>query len=60
MIARIGNSNNGPITNDKAIIGWSGNAVIAIAKAIGEFLAKVVKLKLIRSELGNFILFPIF
>lgn len=53
MIARIGNSNNGPITNVKAIKGWSGNAVIAIAKAIGEFPAKVTKLKLTLSESHN-------
>lgn len=60
MIARIGNSNSGPITKVKAINGWSGDAVIAIAKAIGEFRAKVVKLKLILSECGNRISFPAF
>lgn len=60
MIARIGNSNNGPITNVKAINGWSGNAVIAMAKAMGEFLAKVVRLKLVLSEFGNFISCPAF
>ena len=56
---RIGNSNKGPITNVKAIKGWSGNAVIAIAKAIGEFLAKVLKLKLVLLEFGNLISCPI-
>src|SRR5699024_12478360 len=46
IIAKIGNSSNGPTTNVRAINGSSGKAVIAIANAIGEFLAKVVKLKL--------------
>lgn len=34
MIARIGNSSNGPITNVNGIRGWSGNAVMAMAKEL--------------------------
>ena len=60
MMARIGNSSNGPITNVNGIRGWSGNAVMAMAKAIGEFLAKVVKLRLTLSDFENFISCPVF
>src|SRR5699024_10416122 len=54
IIAKIGNSSNGPTTNVRAINGSSGKAVIAIANAIGEFLAKVVILKLALSAYLNF------
>lgn len=38
-----GNSINGPIINANEISGLSGNVATAIASAIGEFLASVVK-----------------
>jgi hypothetical protein len=58
-IARTGNSIKGPITKIKEITGLDGKAIIAIAKATGEFLAEVVKIKDVvsRKESPNF--FPV-
>jgi len=46
----MGNSNKGPITSARAINGSLGNAVKAMASAIGEFRARVVKLRLTESS----------
>ena len=43
IINNTGNSINGPIIRAKDINGLSRNVATAIAKAIGEFLANVVK-----------------
>ena len=43
---KIGNSINGPITNDNAINGSDEKADTAIANEIGEFLAIVVNTRL--------------
>ncbi len=45
----MGNSNKGPITNTRQINGSFGKAVRETARAIGEFLARVVKLRLAES-----------
>jgi len=43
--ANAGNSIRGPIIRAKAMIGSSGKKATAIAREIGEFLAKVVRLR---------------
>jgi hypothetical protein len=50
----MGNSNQGPITNVREINESFGKAVREIARAIGEFLARVVKLRLAESLKLNF------
>lgn len=56
---RTGNSIKGPITRANAISGLCGKDDTAIVKAIGEFLANVVRFNATLSSKGNFITLPI-
>lgn len=53
-IANTGNSISGPMTKASATIGWSENAVMAMARATGELRAIIVKCKLTESSYDMF------